>query len=153
MILNFWAYPVMVEDLVLEVVENSRRLATDSFGSESLTKHTPSAEKRYRSCEINPCLSLLPQVAQFCVVYWFENKVWLLILRTLFLLSLFAVNFHAFNFELGEFWGHFWIALETSYSKMPSNFLWLKIKGMKIDSKNRQQNKHRCIFISSPLTA
>ena len=35
----------MVEDLVLEVVENSRRLATDSFGSESLTKHTPSAEK------------------------------------------------------------------------------------------------------------
>ena len=60
----------MVEDLVLEVVENSRRLATDSFGSESLTKHTPSAEKRYRCCEINPCLSLLPQFAQFCVVYW-----------------------------------------------------------------------------------
>ena len=24
---------------------------------------------------------------------------------------------------------------------MPSNFPWLKIKGMKIDSKNRQQNK------------
>ena len=65
----------------------------------------------------------------------------LIIIRTLFLLTLFAVNFHAFNFELEEVWGHFWIALETSYSKMPSNFPWLKIKGMKIESKNRQQNK------------
>ena len=54
---------------------------------------------------------------------------------------LFAVNFHAFNFKLEEVWGHFWIALETSYSKMPSNFPWLRIKGMKIDSKKRQQNK------------
>ena len=47
-------------------------------------------------------------------------------------MSLFAVNFHAFNFDLEEVWGHFKIALETSYSKMPSNFLWLKIKGLKI---------------------
>ena len=56
-------------------------------------------------------------------------------------MSLFAVNFHAFNFKLEEVWGHFWIALEMSYSKMPSNFSWLKIKGMKIDRKKRQQNK------------
>ena len=63
------------------------------------------------------------------------------IIRTLFLSSLFAVNFHAFNSELEEVWGHFWIALEMSYSKMPSNFSWLKIKGMKIDRKKRQQNK------------
>ena len=69
------------------------------------------------------------------------SKDCLIIIRTFFLLTLFAVNFHAFNFELEEVWGHFWIALETSYSKMPSNFPWLKIKGMKIDSKNRQQNK------------
>ena len=55
-----------------------------------------------------------------------------------FLLSLFAVNFRAFNFEQEKVWGHFWIALETSYSKMPSNFPWLKIKDMKIDSKKSQ---------------
>ena len=36
-------------------------------------------------------------------------------------------------------WGHFWIALETSYLKMPSKFPWLKIKGMKIDNKKTQQ--------------
>ena len=30
-----------------------------------------------------------------------------IIIRTLFLLSLFAVNFHAFNFEPGEVEGHF----------------------------------------------
>ena len=30
--------------------------------------------------------------------------------------------FHAFNLESEEVWGHFWIALETGYSKMPSNF-------------------------------
>ena len=59
--------------------------------------------------------------------------------RSLFLCLLFAVNFHAFNFELEEVWGHFWIALETSYLKMPLNFPWLKIKGMKMDSKKRQQ--------------
>ena len=47
----------------------------------------------------------------------------------------FALNFHAFNFELEEVWGHFWIALKTSYLKKPSNFLLLKIKGIKIDSK------------------
>ena len=69
------------------------------------------------------------------------NKDCLIIIRTLFLLTLFAVNFHAFNFELEEVWGHFWIALKTSYLKMPPNFPSLKIKGMKIDSKNRQQNK------------
>ena len=69
------------------------------------------------------------------------NKDCLIIIRTLFLLSLFAVNFNAFNSELEEVWGHFWIALEMSYSKMPSNFSWLKIKGMKIDRKKRQQNK------------
>ena len=40
-----------------------------------------------------------------------------------FLLSLFAVNFDAFNFKLDEVW------LPAS-----SNFLWLKIKGMKISS-------------------
>ena len=56
-----------------------------------------------------------------------------------FLLSLFAVNFRAFNFELEKVWGHFWIALETSYLKMPSKFPWLKIKGMKIDNKKTQQ--------------
>ena len=33
-----------------------------------------------------------------------------IIIRTLILLSLFPVNFHAFNFEPGKVWGHFWIA-------------------------------------------
>ena len=42
------------------------------------------------------------------------------------LLCLFAINVHAFNFELEA-------ALEKSY------FLWLEIKGMKIDSKKTQQ--------------
>ena len=42
---------------------------------------------------------------------------------TLILLSLFPVNFHAFNFEPGKVWGRFWIAHFQGYSKMPSNFL------------------------------
>ena len=46
-----------------------------------------------------------------------------IIIRTLILLSLFPVNFHAFNFEPGKVWGHFWIAHFQGYSKMPSNFL------------------------------
>ena len=90
--------------------------------------------KEYRSClafRMNPVIEKMERNA---------TKDCLIIIRTLFLLTLFAVNFHAFNFELEEVWGHFWIALETSYSKMPSNFPWLKIKDMKIDSKNRQQN-------------
>ena len=40
-----------------------------------------------------------------------------------FLLSLFAVNFRAFNFELEEVWGHFWIARFQGYPKMSSKFL------------------------------
>ena len=58
----------------------------------------------------------------------------------------FALNFHAFNFELEEVWGHFLIALETSYSKMPSNFPWLKNNCMKIDSKKSQQKSVRIIM-------
>ena len=46
-----------------------------------------------------------------------------IIIRTLILLSLFPVNFHAFNFEPGKVWGHFLIAHFQGYSKMPSNFL------------------------------
>ena len=64
--------------------------------------------------------------------------------RSLFY-AFFAVNFDAFNFELEKVWGHFWIARFQGYSKMPSNFPYLKIKGTKIDIKKRQPKK--CVII------
>ena len=78
------------------------------------------------------------------------TKDCLIIIRTLFLLSLFAVNFHAFNYELEEVWGHFWIALEMSYSKMPLKLPWLKFKGMKMDSKERQQTSTTTLDLTQP---
>ena len=77
----------------------------------------------------------------FLQVFWscIACKECLKIIRTLILLSIFAVNFHAFNFKPGEVWGHFWIARFQGYLKMPSNFTLFKIKGMKIDSKKTQQ--------------
>ena len=53
-------------------------------------------------------------------------KVWSESIRTkqkyTFSSSFFAVNFYAFNFELEEVWGHFWIAHFKGYLKIPSNF-------------------------------
>ena len=57
--------------------------------------------------------------SKFFIPHW--TKDCLKIIRTLILLSIFAVNFHAFYFKPGEVWGHFWIARFQGYSKIPSN--------------------------------
>ena len=92
------------------------RIPLDEFQNAFWTKYILIAGDGFTtSISINPIIHITLNIRSDGKVSA-QNKSRL---RCLF----FAVNFHAFNFELEKVWGIFKIALEMSYSEMPSNFL------------------------------